>query len=117
LFIKQLANAALQHTLGLANWSEAMNPLNMLALNAQFTSLLVDTQAVMTLRILGMAGAMPHASGENSRMVKEKGPTMAQAYKAATHAAMAGGSPDQIMTAAMAPVSEKVRANRKRLTE
>ncbi|MBW4961320.1 antifreeze protein [Sulfitobacter sp. CW3] len=94
-----------------------MNPLNLFALNTQFASLLFDTQAVMTLRILGMAGLLPHASGENSRMVKEKGPAMAQAYKSATKAAMAGGSPDQIMTAAMEPVSKKVRANRKRLTK
>ncbi|MBQ0804163.1 antifreeze protein [Sulfitobacter sp. HGT1] len=94
-----------------------MNPLKLLALNAQFTSLMIDTQAVMTLRMLGMAGALPHASGENSRMFKEKGPAMARAYKAATHAALSGGSPDQIMTAAMAPVSKRVRANRKRLTK
>ncbi len=94
-----------------------MNPLKLMALNSQFTSLMLDTQAVMTLRMMGMAGALPHAKTENARMVDEKGPAMTQAFQAATKAAMAGKSPDQIMTAAMAPVSKKVRANRKRLTK
>lgn len=94
-----------------------MNPLKLMALNAKFVTLMLDAQAVMALRLMGMAGALPHANGENARMVDEKGPAMAKAYHAATKAAMAGRSPDQIMTAAMGPVSRKVRANRKRLTK
>lgn len=92
-----------------------MNPLSMISLGTQLTSLIVDTHTVMTLRIMGMSGALPHSHGENSRMVHEKGPAMMKAYAAATEAAMAGALPDQIMSAAMAPVSKKVRANRKRL--
>jgi hypothetical protein len=92
-----------------------MNPLKLMTLNTQFASLMLDTQAVMALRIMGMAGALPHARTENARMMDEKGPAMTKAFQAATKAAMAGKSPDQIMTAAMAPVSKKVRANRKRL--
>ena len=48
-------------------------------------------------------------------MMNEKGPAMFKAYQAATQAAIAGGRPDQILTAAMVPVSKKVRANRRRL--
>lgn len=94
-----------------------MNPLNLMKLSTQMAYLILDTQAVMTLRLMGMAGALPHARGENERMVNEKGPAMAKAYAAATKAAIGGGRPDQIMTAAMEPVSKKVRANRKRLTK
>lgn len=94
-----------------------MNPLTIMTLNTQLASLILDTQAVMSLRILGMAGALPQSRGEKSRMVNEKAPAMVKAFEAAAKAAMAGGRPDQIMAAAMAPVSKKVRANRKRLTK
>lgn len=94
-----------------------MTPLIMMELSTRMVSLFLDTHAVMTLRLMGMAGALPHARGENERMVNEKGPALAKAYVAATKTAIAGGRPDQIMTAAMAPVSKKVRANRKRLTK
>jgi hypothetical protein len=43
-----------------------------MTLNTQFTSLMLDTQAVMALRIMGMAGALPHARTENARMMDEK---------------------------------------------
>ena len=94
-----------------------MNPLTLMTLNANLAKLMIDTQAVMTLRLLGMAGALPQTRGENARMVNEKGPAMAKAYQAATKAAFAGGTPDQILSAAMVPVSKKVSANRKRLTK
>ena len=92
-----------------------MTPLAMMTLSAQLTSLMLDTQTVIALRIMGMFGALPQTRGENSRMIDEKGPAMVKAYEAATRAAIAGGRPDQIMSAAMAPVRKKVRANRKRL--
>ena len=92
-----------------------MNPMTLIGLNANFVTLMLETQAVMTLRILGMAGALPQRQGENTRMFEEKGPAMFSAYTAATKAAMAGQSPDRIFEAAMKPVSKKVRANRKRL--
>jgi len=56
-----------------------MNPLTLMTLNANLTKLMIDTQAVMTLRLLGMAGALPQTRGENARMVNEKGPAMAKA--------------------------------------
>jgi hypothetical protein len=49
-------------------------------------------------------------------MMAEKGPAMTKAYMAATEAMMKGQRPDQVMQAAMKPVSRKVRSNRKRLT-
>lgn len=92
-----------------------MNPITLLSLNVKLVSLMLDTQTVMAMRLMGMAGALPQARGENSRMMNEKGPAMFKAYQAATQAAIAGGRPDQILTAAMVPVSKKVRANRRRL--
>ncbi len=92
-----------------------MNPLSMLALHASMTTLMIETQTVMALRLLGMAGAIPARRGENNRMVSEKGPAMAKSYAAASAAVMAGQRPDQILTAAIAPLNRKVHANRKRL--
>lgn len=92
-----------------------MNPLALLSLQSQMTELMLNTQTVMTLRLLGMSGAIPAPRGENDRMVAEKAPAMAKAYAAGAKAAMSGSTPDQIMSAAMAPLSRKVRANRKRL--
>ncbi len=92
-----------------------MNPLSFLTLQTSFASMVFEAQTVIALRMLGMAGVLPAARGENNRMVSEKGPAMVKAFAAGTTAAMAGKRPDQIMTAAMAPLSRKVHANRKRL--
>ena len=92
-----------------------MNPLALIALQTQAATLMLETQVVMTLRILGMAGILPSSKGENDRMVSEKGPAMIKAMTAGTAAAMAGKRPDQIMSAALAPLSSKVHSNRVRL--
>ncbi len=94
-----------------------MFPSDLFSLHSKMTTLMVETQPVMTLRIMGMSGAIPAPHGENDRMMQEKGPAMAQAYAAATEAMLAGRRLDQIMTAAMDPVSDQVRSNRKRLTK
>ena len=92
-----------------------MNPFALLAMNMQLTSLICEAQTVATLRVMGMSGAIPARKGENSRMISEKSTAMIDAYAAGAKAAMAGESPDKIMSAAMAPVARKVKANRKRL--
>ncbi|SFD50459.1 hypothetical protein SAMN04488523_101177 [Sulfitobacter brevis] len=92
-----------------------MNPQDMIRLSLQMSTLMVNTQTVMALRLMGMAGMVPALKGENNRMVSEKGPAMLKAYNAGAAAAMSGKRPDQIMIAAMDPLSKKVSANRKRL--
>ncbi|MGC1506109.1 MAG: antifreeze protein [Sulfitobacter sp.] len=76
---------------------------------------MAESQTVMTLRLLAMSGAIPAKHGENERMVDEKAPAMAKAFAAASKAMMQGARPDQIMSAALAPVSKRVTSNRKRL--
>jgi hypothetical protein len=76
---------------------------------------MLETQTVMALRLMGMSGITPHSPDENLRMVTEKGPALVKSYTEATKAAMQGKRPDQVMNAAMEPLSSKVRANRKRL--
>ncbi|WP_349580364.1 antifreeze protein [Sulfitobacter sp. NFXS29] len=92
-----------------------MTPFTFFALQSQFAALAVETQIVMSLRLLAMAGALPARPGENNRMVAEKGPAMVKAFSAGTQAMMLGKSPDQVMNASLAPLARKVRQNRKRL--
>ena len=92
-----------------------MSPFDLFSLNMKMTQLMLETQAVMTLRIMGMSGAIPAHRGENGRMIKEKGPAMAKALAAATEAVMSGKRPDQIMQATIAPLRQRVSSNRKRL--
>lgn len=92
-----------------------MTPLAFFALQSQFAALAVETQIVMSLRLMAMAGALPARPGENNRMISEKGPALTKAFGAATQAALAGQTPEQIINASLAPLTRKVRQNRKRL--
>lgn len=93
-----------------------MTPQAMFALQMNFTTLMLETQTVMALRLLAMGGVIPAQPGENARMVSEKGPAMAKSFMAASEAMMRGQAPAQIMNAGLAPVSRRVRSNRRRLT-
>lgn len=92
-----------------------MTPFAFFALQSQFAALAVETQIVMSLRLMALAGALPARPGENSRMIREKGPALTKAFTAGTQAALAGRMPEQIIDAALAPLTRKVRQNRKRL--
>jgi len=94
-----------------------MNPTQFLAFNAQVAKLVTDTQAVMALRLMGMAGALPADADENDRMIAEKGPAFAKSASKMAAAAFAGKRPDEIMSAGMRPLQSEVTRNRKRLTK
>lgn len=94
-----------------------MTPTQFFALNSEMTKLMVDTQTVMTLRLMGMAGALPAQADENDRMMAEKAPAFTQAMTDMTAAAMAGLRPDQVMSAGMVPLQTQVSENRDRLTK
>ena len=94
-----------------------MTPEQMLKLHGSFTALMMDTHAVMSLRVMGMVGAIPADADENTRMVNEKGPAFAEAMTALTTAALSGYRPDQIMAAGMEPLQREVSSNRARLTK
>lgn len=93
-----------------------MHAYDLFSLQIRFASLMLEAQSVVALRMMGMAGMIPAHSGENCRMIEEKGPAMQRAFMAATRAAWAGKRPDQVFSAAMTPVSDRVRSNRKRLS-
>ena len=92
-----------------------MTPLALFHLNLQTLTLATEMQTVIALRLMGMSGLIPARVGENSRMVQEKPTAFARSWFAATAAMMQGKSADQVMGAAMRPLSTRVSANRKRL--
>lgn len=89
---------------------------DLLALQQRMTTLMVEAQSVVTLRMMGMSGLIPTPEGENLRMMEEKTEAMVQAFDAATQAIISGQSPNQIINAAITPVSDRVTLNHKRLT-
>lgn len=91
-------------------------PHELLRTGFQFSLLMAETQAVMAYRIMGMAGMWPVTSGENRRMIQEKGPAFAEAMAASAMAAAKGQRPDQVVAAAIRPLRRKTRSNSRRLS-
>lgn len=94
---------------------KTVNPVAIWQAYAGLGMLALEAQAVIGMRVLGMNGAWPVGKSENKKMLAEKPPAFAKAATAAARKAVAGGSPDQILTAAVKPLTKTARANRKRL--
>lgn len=91
------------------------NVIDMMELGWAWSRLMVETQTVMTLRLMGMVGFWPVSPGENDRMVFEKGPAFARAQVAMTKAALKGARPDEIFAAGIRPLGRRTGANSRRL--
>lgn len=83
----------------------------------EVTRLGIETQAVLWLRSLGAAGAWNTPFDEGWRAVREKPDAFAEALARATEAAMGGKGAAQVVSAAVQPLTERVRENRSRLEE
>ncbi|SOE17782.1 hypothetical protein SAMN05877838_2685 [Hoeflea halophila] len=92
-----------------------VNPVEIWQAYVGLGMLALEAQAVIGIRLLGMSGAFPVGKSENRKMLAEKPPAFARAATAAAKKAVAGGSPEQILTAAVKPLTRTARANRKRL--
>ncbi len=77
--------------------------------------MMLEAQIVIAIRLMGMAGVLPAASGENARMVSEKTSAIQEAGFAASRAMLAGAAMPAIALAAMKPVRRRTRANVRRL--
>lgn len=77
--------------------------------------LLAETQMVVAMRLAGMVGLWPVRMDETQRMFSEKGPALMGAATDAGTAAMAGQRLDEIMIAAITPLTGTARDNRRRL--
>jgi hypothetical protein len=79
--------------------------------------MMAEAQAVIAMRLMGMAGGWNVTSGENSRMVSEKAAAFTDAAMKMGFATMQGQRPDQVMLAALQPVRRKTRGNARRLSK
>jgi hypothetical protein len=75
----------------------------------------LDTQCVITLRMLRMASGGPLAAAEAQRMITEKIAAAAVAHVTGGLAMATGKSLEIATKRAMGPVRRRVRANRRRL--
>jgi len=93
------------------------HPFNIWRTSAELGTLAMETQAVITMRMMGMAGLWPVEKSENELMMSEKQPAFAKAAMAATAVAMKGGRVDEVVSAATKSLTTKARSNRKRLVK
>ena len=91
------------------------NPVEIWSAYAGLGMLAFEAQAVVGMRLLGMGGAWPVGKDESSKMLSERPPAFAKAAAAAARKAASGGRPDQVLLAAVKPLTRTARANRKRL--
>ena len=93
------------------------NPIAYWSAAAQVGMVMAESQAVITMRLLGMAGIWSVTPSEDSRMVSEKIKALTEAATASTRVAMSGGSPHSVAEAAIRPIRRTTRANMRRLSK
>lgn len=91
------------------------NPFLPVLLGFQAARIGLEAQAVIALRLAGMAGLWNTPKGENSRMVQEKAEAAIEAGQAVTLAALAGKGPAQVLQAGMDEIGKHTAGNMKRL--
>ena len=93
------------------------DPMAFWRLSVDVGQMAVESQQIMTLRLLGLAGVVPMRADEPARMVAEKQDALAASGRAMSRAMMAGKGPTEVMAAGVKPMRTKTRANAKRLTK
>ncbi len=78
--------------------------------------MMLEAQVVIMIRLLGMAGALPAAPGEKSRMFTEKAEALHEAGIAMTRAVVSGAGAPAVAAAGMRPIRRRTKANVRRLT-
>lgn len=91
------------------------NPFDYWMLGMKMTQMMVESQMVIAMRLMGMQGAWSVAPNENVRMVTEKMAAFPQSVMAAQRALTSGRSVDQVAGSALRPLSRKTSANSRRL--
>lgn len=94
-----------------------INPFDMIRLSVNSAIMLGQAQAVITMRLMGLAGMWSVTPSENGRMVQEKLRAGLQANAAVQKAVLMGKSPIEIAEAALVPISRATAANVRRLTK
>ncbi|MEM7721798.1 MAG: antifreeze protein [Pseudomonadota bacterium] len=77
--------------------------------------LMAEAQAVIAMRMMGMAGYWNVTPTEDARMITEKMVAFPQAMLACSHAALSGKSSHEVAQATLRPLRRKTRSNARRL--
>ena len=96
-----------------------MHPLSHLHLSniiAPSLELLAEAQIVIAMRLAGMVGLWPVERDKTQRMIAEKGPALMGAASDAQTAALTGMRIDEVLLAAIIPLTGAARDNRLRLS-
>jgi hypothetical protein len=80
-----------------------------------FGAMMAEAQAVITLRVMGLAGGWNLGPGGKQRMVSEMAAALQASGLAVARAMMMGANPIAVAGAAVAPVRRRTRANARRL--
>ena len=92
-----------------------VSPLQYWANGFQLGYLALEAQAVVSMRLLGMAGVWSVSPAEDARMISEKVYALTKAQTDAAKATLRGETPDRIAAPAIKPIRQKTRANARRL--
>lgn len=95
--------------------TKTSHPMAMWALGYTTCKMLFEAQAVITYRMLGLAGIWSVAPRENARMIEEKTKAFSQSMTAATLATMQGQNAGKVLSRALVPIGKTTSANLKRL--
>jgi len=82
----------------------------------QIAFMAAEAQAIVSMRVLGMAGVWSVPPSEKTRMISEKVNAMTKSNGNAVAAVLRGGTPDEVFAAAIKPYRQQTRANTRRLT-
>jgi len=88
----------------------------LIRLSLQWSRIVLESQSIIALRMMGISGITTAAPGENERMIREKWLALWQSSMGAGLAMARGGNPVSVALAATAPVARKTRANLRRLS-
>ncbi|MBY5989456.1 antifreeze protein [Roseovarius atlanticus] len=94
-----------------------LTPVDLWSNAFQAAMIVAEAQAVIAMRMWGLAGIWSVTPSENSRMVSEKAFALTRAATDAGTAALRGRRADQVVAAAMKPIRQKTRANARRLAK
>ncbi|WP_299043221.1 antifreeze protein [uncultured Tateyamaria sp.] len=95
----------------------ALDPFGMGANAWNLAYLMAEAQAVIGMRLLGMAGVFPVGPTENKRMVSEKVSALTESQIAMWRETLTLQPVNTVLAAGIAPLRRKTRANARRLTK
>ena len=94
-----------------------MKPQDYFGLSFDVWTATARAQSVMTMRLLGLAGAWNLPDDETHRMLTEKPKAFAEGFIDAWFAALNGGSAPVVMRKAAQPAMQRVATNARRLQQ